>query len=712
MSTQMVSQKVFTAGEVDVVNWKRTDLDAYMTAAQSLLNMEVATTGLAKKRKGTKYLYDMTQYTNGNARGYSFQDKLGNYYVVIATQLAFNIFSINASTGNLTFYQAVSTPYMSADIPVLDWSQDNDVIVFAHQTYPPARLYISDYLPIPFFSYQVLNIYPLPAYDFNNINYNNFNVTVSEASNVLTFRFTGLSSNPGFNSAWIGGQIQGFGVSVTSPIGYAIITNVSYSGGVTEFKARIVIPFLITGAPSTGASYFISQPVFTKALGYPGTTLFYQNRLWFGGTPSLNNTVFGSRIGQPVSFDVGTGIDSDAIIFTIGQSDTGGIVALNGGKQLEIYTINYEFAAPQEIDTGITPGTFSIRQQSAFGSSSLIKPATYINDSYFVNKTGTSIQNFHFNGIGQTYVSSNVSVASSHLVKNPINRALQRGSASSQDNFIYYLNNDNTITAFQFATETGLAALTPITFEPGIGVIDIFTINNEVYMLKTYDSLGVLLIDSYNNEIIDSDGFIIGTSMQLIGLEKFVPDVKMDSYQISTMDTAGLIQNLGEFVGFSPAIVLLGASGSQQQLAVLEDPVYGFAIRPDGTIMADNPLALSGVVQVGLIYDVQLTPMYIYGGHVTYKSAGGKYMSNFHKSVIRVYVNYYNSLNFFVDNTFVPYQNYADVQQGLGPYPQTGTAIINMVSGYNIDYTFNITQSSPFDLQITGIDYQVESTII
>jgi hypothetical protein len=109
-------------------------------------------------------------------------------------------------------------------------------------------------------------------------------------------------------------------------------------------------------------------------MGYPSKVIFFQNRLWFANTKTLNNTIFGSKINAPVNFDVGVGQDTDAIIYTLGQSDSGGIVWMNGGKQLEIYTANYEFVAPQDQNTGLTPGTFSVRQQAAYGVSEKLKP--------------------------------------------------------------------------------------------------------------------------------------------------------------------------------------------------------------------------------------------------------------------------------------------------------------------------------------------------
>src|SRR5205807_2022043 len=105
------------------------------------------------------------------------------------------------------------------------------------------------------------------------------------------------------------------------------------------------------------------------------------------------------------------------------------------------------------------------RQQSSYGSSEFIKPITYINDSYYVTRSENSIINFHFEGVGLAYSSSNVSALSTHLVKRPISRAIQKGTRSSQDNNLYFLNDDSTITSFQFSSESKLAALSPIKFQ-------------------------------------------------------------------------------------------------------------------------------------------------------------------------------------------------------------------------------------------------------
>lgn len=692
MATKMVRQTMFTSGEVDNINFKRTDSEAYLTAAQSLLNCEIGTTGLARKRKGTKFLLNTSIFVSENSKIYEFSDKNGVFYLVMSINFGFQIFVINGDI--LTYIQTViGTPYTTDDLPFLDYADDNDVIIFNHPFYPPARLYISDYttLPYPTFNYAALNIYPLPAFDFGNVFYDTATVTIiTNTPTNFSFTFASGTALP-FTTDWIGGQIVGLGSSPTSPIGYGIITAVVINSPTSvTFSGNVMAPFATT-MPTSGSQYIVRQPSWSNTLGWPAKVLFYQNRLWMANAGTLNNTVFGSKTNAPTNFDVGSGRDTDAIIYTIGQSNSGSIEWMNGGKQLEIYTENFEFAAPQQQDLGLTPGTFSIRQQSAYGSTSFAKPITYLNDSYFINKTGNALSNFHFDGIGQTYSTSNISVASTHLIMKPINRALLRGTNSSQDNFVYYLNSQEPdgspnydVTAFQFAAEYKLAALTPIKFvgetplfpddpeAPRVQipteVLDITQINNEIYFLKYLPVTDVTFID------------------------KFISDVKMDSYVDGTMQSNGVVEGLIDFEDYYVQVIY-------------QNQDYGQYLVQNGIIIVDRPAPGTqiGDVQVGFLYPVKITPMYVFGGAVE---------AEFFKKISSIYVNYYNTLGMYINGTLVNFQSFAEIQAGLPLTPKSDMAYVRPVNGWARFGTFDITQNTPFDLQIVSISYQIETTIV
>jgi len=158
MSSKMVRQTAFTAGEADEITWKRTDVAEYLTAAQSLLNAEVGTTGLARKRKGTSFKRNATGEAIFTSTMYEFVDKNGNYYIVLGADFKFFIYSVPSSetpvinfeglfvvtyTGDQVVYhdetvsmvQEIVTPYDGADLFGLDYTQDNDSLIL---TYLPA----------------------------------------------------------------------------------------------------------------------------------------------------------------------------------------------------------------------------------------------------------------------------------------------------------------------------------------------------------------------------------------------------------------------------------------------------------------------------------------------------------------------------------------------------------------------------------------------
>lgn len=673
MATELIRQTMFSSGEVDPINYHRTDFKDYLTAAQSLLNVEVGTTGLAKKRKGTRFLLQTTN-SDFSSKLYGFQDKNGQFYILISLDQGFDIYRIDADD-ELEFLQSLTTPYLSSDLNDLDYTLDNDSLILVHRDYPPARITIKDYEQ-SLFIYEVLNLYPLPAYDFGDVIYNKGDATLE--GNNHTVKLT-LTKSPGFTDDWIGGQIIGGGTTEVSPLGYAIITKVSYEAEIVTLEGKVQIPFQINDASTSSTQYSVRKPTFSKSMGYPSKVIFFQNRLWFANTKTLNNTIFASKINQPVNFDVGIGQDTDAIIYTLGQSDSGGIVWMNGGKQLEIYTANYEFVAPQEQNTGLTPGTFSVRQQSAYGVSNRLKPISYLNDSYYVNKTGNAIINFRFQGIGQSYLASNISQASSHLIKNPIKGVLLRGTSETQDNFIYFLNPDHTITTFQFSHEVGLAALTPMTFNPPyrkwidpeiiqVEILDIVSINNIIYLLKNY---------------VNSDQVV---------LEKMIDEaIKIDGIEDKEMAVDGKVDGLERFEGLDVQVVMVA------------DDMGVYRVK-NGAIQVANPQHFTGTVQVGLLYPVEITPMYFYAGTSH---------ADLMKQTTKIYVEYFESLNFYIDGKLINYQFFnkiADKTTFL--FPPSGTVMVCPVSGWNRDKTFSITQNAPFDLQITAIAYQVTASMI
>ncbi len=92
----------------------------------------------------------------------------------------------------------------------------------------------------------------------------------------------------------------------------------------------------------------------------------------------------------------------------------------------------------------------------------------------------------------------------------------------------------------------------------------------------------------------------------------------------------------------------------------------------------------------------------------------GSTASPFMKNLSRIYIDYYQSLNFYINGKLIPYQSFAEIQAGEPLLPRTGTEIFAPVSGWGrFDRdAIVITQSSPFDMQILSIGYQIDVAVI
>jgi len=712
MRNSMIRLTSFDAGEVDEIVFKRADTKYYTRAGKSLLNVEVTATGAPVKRRGTSFVLGLSDLPGVAPtepqfpyRAYPLSDGNGNYYLLIACNnvtsgSTIRIYQQSTDTTSLTHITDLNVPYEQADYSTIQYAAIDGTIVFVHQNYSPARIYYNTvasawqyqkFIASTTIATSTDPLWPQPAYDFNIVNYSGCAVTVAQVASgdplLLAFTF---APDPGFTeNGWAGGQLVGAGATVDSPIGYGIIREVVIAGGNAIVYVDVNVQFYIPSSSVGGSAYSVRQPVFSGMHSYPKTVTFYQSRLIFGGTSALPNTIFGSHINNYLNFDVGIGRDTDALIYTIGQSTTNGIIALNAGKQFEIYTKHYELVVPQSQGQPLTPSTFSVLSQSSYGSSELCRPISYLNDTYYIASNGKAIMNYQFNGVGLSYTSTNVSFYAQHLVNNPTQRALLRSTLSTQDTFIYFTRlNDaslmsNQITCFQFINqfknnELG-GCLTPFSFNCG-KIFDIVELNNTIYIIANFGA---------NHPALTPYASIV----------RFDEAVRMDNAMNATM-TGGLITGLGDYVGATFAILL----NDPNYIESFGIQYYGeYVVSNAGTIQVPFDVApIQDPVQVliGYLYDYVVEPLDYF--------AGANSVYDF-KNVSRIYVDYQNTIGLTVNGVTVPYLQYSNV--GFLE-PVTDTFIMGNTSGYSRFDGLKITQRAPFDAQITSIGYQISSSII
>jgi hypothetical protein len=92
----------------------------------------------------------------------------------------------------------------------------------------------------------------------------------------------------------------------------------------------------------------------------------FQGRTWYGGTPNVPNGLWGSKSGQPFNFDLDDETADDALDLLISAKGT--VRWVQGQKSLLIGTDATEHAVTGGDGGIITPGSYAVRDESAYGS--------------------------------------------------------------------------------------------------------------------------------------------------------------------------------------------------------------------------------------------------------------------------------------------------------------------------------------------------------
>ena len=172
MSKRLVSQVSFSYGEVDAVNFNRTELGEYLQAARSLKNMTIGLTQLTRKRAGTTQVFNITNYANTAIKMFKLQDKDNNFYVIFMVPMAAHVFKLGNNT--LTFVSSLTVPYEADYIQSLQSASAIESLFTVSEKYAPSRVYIKSYSPTPTFAFENLNFSVKPSFDFRKINYGDF----------------------------------------------------------------------------------------------------------------------------------------------------------------------------------------------------------------------------------------------------------------------------------------------------------------------------------------------------------------------------------------------------------------------------------------------------------------------------------------------------------------------------------------------------------
>lgn len=654
----LMRQSDFSYGVVDPDLHAATDAPQYLQSLSEGKNILISSKRLPTKRLGIELAYTTSAtIAETKVKSMPFETKEGVWHQCILhkdnNQLWAMLLRYEAN-GNISEINLNIGSY-AGDIDDVSMASTNDYIVLTNFNFHPKKITIENILTSS--KVEDINFSVMPSLPSDEIDYSGYTFKPSGNPMGSTMTVTIPGGGTAFNSDWIGGLfIDEFGLSSDNPVAYGLIASVSPLVGTTQTLGLTVLT-AFANRPAPGDVVSVRKPVWSNEGGWPSLCLFYQSRLWLVGTRDKPFFVAGSHENQPNNFNVGTGQPSDAIAQIMSNTSGGGIKKIFGGHNLHIWTDQSQIIVPSGMDVGITTGSFSTPQVSSYRISSM-DPVQYKNNIYFTTSTGKGV--IEVSETQGESASADLSFSAEHLIKNPI-KAQMTIEEDTQEQYLYLLNNDNTITAFSKSDISGVNAFTWIrpTMLGNSKYVSIDTINNSLY--------GTVKL---------SDG--------KLAIVKFSAPAYLDFYTYCTFANN---QASVSTIYNTNTLSIVKDEGNGQFSYLGDQVVTNGEIAPAFTVADGNYL-------VGKIYETQITSMPLFLN---------KFGSFYKKKIFQIYIEYYQSYNFTVNGKVTAVSSFADSTKPKTP--KTGVVRLGYGQGYQNDNYIDIKQHSPHPLTIQSIGW-------
>ncbi len=452
----------FTAGEVSQELLGRGDLRAYDNGALKLRNVFINPTGGVKRRAGLGYI----DQAAGNGKLIAFEFNTQQTALLVITNNQIDIYSSGVKEATIT------APWSEAQISQLAWTQSADTLLFTHPDTPPKKLVrggggtwsLSDW---SFFT------------DNNIINQPYFKFADSEVTltpSAITGNITLTASKDVFTLNHEGTRLRFRGKEIE----------------ITDYESPTVISAnVIEDLPDLNPSIDWLEQAFSPARGYPVSVAFHQDRLVIGGSRDLPNRLWFSKSGDLFNFDLGTGLDDEAIEFAILSDQVNAVRGIFSSRHLQVFTSGAEWMVSGDP---LTPSSVQIRRQTRTGSriDRYIPPVNVDGATLYVARSAQAIHEYLYTDLEAAYTSTDLALLSRHITQDPIDQDYDQ-----KNRLLFVVRGDG---KFASLTVFRAEAVSAWTLHETDGLVkSVSVVGDDVYMLIERD--GAHFIEQFDDSL-------------------------------------------------------------------------------------------------------------------------------------------------------------------------------------------------------------------
>lgn len=642
--------------------------------------------------------------TISNVRLFSLELNTETRYVVAVTDRSATLYQNGAIVDN----GWLPLPYVSADIPDLDAAVGADALFMVHEDYAP-RTIVDEFTGEDFQSDPV-TFESIPQYDYadsssptptseiqvvtfnaNWVQGDTFQIELDGARTALiSYGGDATANEQATTAANIAREVQklytvpGFtGVTCarTGALAYTVTfadaSAKTYDGLMNVTPGTVVTSTAAATSARTQAGVPRTEDVWSATRGYPRTVTFFEGRLYFGGTRSRLQSLFGSAVNDPLTFELGEQLDADPLFVTLNGQQLNAINAIFSGRSLELMTSGGEFRYVNREGDPITPGK-QPTAQTKYGAKK-VHPVSVDGATLFVQRLGKSVRDFRYDFEEDAYNSLGLSSLAPHLINNVVDMTAWQGSSTDEINLVYVINTDGTVAVLNLRREAEVRAWTrwytgSSAVEAADGTISgqdkvragVATVE-EVYFAvqRTVDGADSLFLEQTDDDMyVDSGANVVsGSTDNVWWLDGETCRVRLQSSHIVLTDQLG------------------------------------------GTVTVSEVDYAGANIQAGLNFNPTVTPMPL-------NSLTPEGSNVFEKRrVVKAIAKVRNTLGLRVNGRPLP-DRYFDIDTlDADPTPYTGNHDLEETTNWdrNVDKTVTFDQIDPLPMEILSIAVNMES---
>lgn len=625
-------QSNFTTGIIAPTLKGRIDLQQYYNAVAEAENVVINPHGGLKRRGGLLKIADTTEI----GKLFAFEFSTTESYLLHIHASSIKVYKDDSLVHTIS---SLPVTFTQVQLDEMDIVQSADTMIIVHEDFSPIE--VKRQGSDTSWATTSITLDKIPLFDFNsgNIGYRDYFTADGTQKD-----FYLISTTKPFVV-----EIDGVIKTRTSDFTWDEDTK-SISMTPTPTSGQIVT--ITSGEGTIEDTSYPFESVWSATKGYPKTATFHQNRLWFGGSKSRINTVWGSVLNNYYCFDIGNGEADDAISDTLSADQYNGITNIVSSQKLTVLTNGGEWINNTDV---LTPENSAWSRQTSYGAIRL-SPVVLDGSVYYIDRFKKNLRAIQYSFDQDTYKSTPISILSSHLLSGVSDISVKTGGETDISNLIFAINSSGSTIVYNTLRDQNISGFTKWT-TAGI-MKKVCVVLDDIYFIVTRDE--GTYIEKIDNSLY-LDHAITSTSTDTIAID----------LELQNADAIQIV-----------------ADGSLQQNTVAT-----------GTNAVCDRIGDS--VYTGLKYAVKIKTLPFalntnFDGNI----------ANTKKRISRVMLNVYNTKGLYIDGSFVPTRRF-DISSFNEDSPSVTGVIDSYRLGYNRISQIEITQEEPTPMELLEADLEV-----